>query len=249
MPNFTDDLPIGTQPLYQALRDAGITTQPQRNVPWVNQADDGTWVLNVWRDLLKDRDGGIVAVVDARAWRTETTKRQNKRQAVVDVLADHHGRTIRVVVIERVPGSSSTHGARFDDGGPWLVEDTGTDFVLWRGRDAVESEPVIPSSPAAYGNLTPERREVVSMKIERDARVRRVTLQRAADRCEIADCSDQADFANMDVHHVTSLGSGGSDHTDNTLALCPACHVRVHRGTPTVQARIDRAIMAIRDGR
>ena len=249
MPNFTDALPIGTQPLYQALGDAGITTGPQRNVPWVNQADDGTYVLNVWRDLLQKRDGGIVAVVDARSWRTETKRRQNKRQAVVDVLADHDGRTIRVVVIERVPGSSRTAGARFDDLGPWLVDDTGTDFVLWRGRDAVEAEPVIPASPAAYGVLTPERREVVSMKIERDARVRRVTLQRAGDRCEIADCRDQADFANLDVHHITSLGNGGSDHTDNTLALCPACHVRVHRGTPVVQGRIERLIKAVRDQR
>jgi hypothetical protein len=249
MPDFTDELPIGIQPLYRALGDAGITTRPQRNVPWVNQADDETWVLNVWRDLLKERDGGIVAVVDARSWRTETTTRQNKRQAVVDVLADHDGRTIGVVVIERVPGSSRTAGARFDDGGPWLVEDTGTDFVLWRGRDAVESEPAIPPSPADFGNLTPERREIVSTRIERDARVRRVTLQRARDRCEVVDCRDHGDFANMDVHHITSLGNGGSDHTYNTIALCPACHVRVHRGTQGIQAKLELSIKVIRDGR
>ena len=87
------------------------------------------------------------------------------------------------------------------------------------------------------------------MKIERDARVRRFTLQRARDRCEVADCSDQAYFANLDVHHITSLGNGGSDHTDNTLALCPACHVRVHRSSPVVQGQLARLFEAVHNGR
>ena len=242
---FTDELPVGTQRLYQALRDAGVPAQPQRDVAWIVQAADGFYVLNVWRELLEERNGGVVAVVGARTWDTDTKKTEKKRKAVVDVLIHQHRCLIRVVVIERDEKTEKTAGARFDSSGPWLVEDTGTDFLLWRGRDAFETDIFIPPSPAAYGNLTPGRRTVVSSKIERDARVRKVTLQRAGNRCEIATCLDQGDFERIDVHHITPLGQRGSDHTDNTVALCPACHARVHRGNAAVQARVEAAIVAV----
>jgi predicted HNH restriction endonuclease len=45
------------------------------------------------------------------------------------------------------------------------------------------------------------------------------------------------------------LGDGGSDHTDNTVALCPACHCRVHRGTTGVKAALERKLLAIRNRR
>jgi hypothetical protein len=47
--------------------------------------------------------------------------------------------------------------------------------------------------------------------------------KRAQYRCEVPGCRDAADFRLPDVHHMTRLGEGGADHTDNTGALCPAC--------------------------
>jgi hypothetical protein len=67
--------------------------------------------------------------------------------------------------------------------------------------------------------------------------------------CEISGCTDEVDFERMDVHHLTALGSGGSDHTDNTVALCPACHSRVHRGIMNVKAALEKKLLEIRKRR
>ncbi|MCD8189512.1 MAG: HNH endonuclease [Clostridiales bacterium] len=32
----------------------------------------------------------------------------------------------------------------------------------------------------------------------------------------------------LEVHHVVWLSRGGADSLDNTVALCPNCHARVH---------------------
>jgi len=36
-------------------------------------------------------------------------------------------------------------------------------------------------------------------------------------------------FANIDRHHVTSVGAGGSDEPDNLMPLCRVHHVQVHK--------------------
>jgi hypothetical protein len=106
-----------------------------------------------------------------------------------------------------------------------------------------------PESPIAYGTLTPRRKRAVSERIERDPRVRELTLARAGNRCEISDCRDYVDFVTLDVHHITYLGHGGADHTDNTAALCPACHLRVHRGNQKVASVLNRKLELLRNSR
>lgn len=107
----------------------------------------------------------------------------------------------------------------------------------------------LPKSPIAYGTLAPERKRAVSERIERDPRVRKLTLARAGNRCEIFGCKDYEDFVTLDVHHITYLGHGGADHTDNTVALCPACHARVHRGNVKVASMLKRKLELLRNSR
>lgn len=241
--DFTDELPLGTLPIFRALNDAGVGPATGiRNVDWVHQADDGVVVLHVWRDQLERRNGNLAALLDYRRQREEGHGRQKKRTAVVEALAANNDCQIRVVVLEVASHARKSAGARYDDGSTWLVEDTGDEFWIWRGRP---SGPPIPATPTSFGNLTPERKEVVSRKIERDSRVKAFTVQRAGNQCEVAACPYQLDFAGLDVHHVTALGHGGSDHTDNTIALCPACHVRVHRGTAKIQAYVEDQIVKV----
>jgi hypothetical protein len=244
-------LPKGSQSLYVSLREAGVSAAAQRrNVPWFNVADDGTGIFNAWRNEIEERDGHLVALIDARTWSDTKGARRRKRDEVIRGLQDRHAQQLRIVVLESRSGDNKEHnGTRFDDGETWLVEDTGTDFLLWRGRESLEVTWQMPNTPQAFGHLNPLRKEVTSKHIERDARVRSLTLNRAKNRCEIPDCLDGRDFACPDVHHITRLGDGGADHTDNTVALCPACHCRVHRGTGEVQARIEAKIEAIRSGR
>jgi len=240
-------LPPGKQPLYQSLRSAGLTTAvPQRNVEWLMLASDGTAILNWWRRGISERDGWVVATVDARRWVRSSPAHERKSQNVVTGLTALHGQSIRVIVLESKPKSHNSHsGTRFDEGALWLVEDTGVDFLLWRGRESEYLHEPIPSNPSGYGQLHPNRREAVSSRIERDSRVVRFTLERAGNRCELPGCIDSADFVRPDVHHVVALGERGSDHTDNTIALCPACHMRVHRGSNAVITDIQNRINTV----
>jgi hypothetical protein len=243
------NLPVGTKRLYQAMRDAGIRhAMPQRNVQWINVADDGVTVLNWWRIDMEEREDTIVGVVDARDWPSDIGTRA-KRNAVIDGLAKLNGNVIRVIVLEGVRGSRRQSGARYDAGAEWLVEDTGNDFLMWRGRIPSGKLNPIPETPKGFGNIEPGRRAVVSEQIERDPRVKAFTLKRAGYHCEIAKCRDAVDFESMDVHHITRLGDGGSDHTDNTVALCPACHSRVHRGLKEIQDNLAEQIVTIRNRR
>lgn len=244
------EIPRGNKPVYMALRDAGFSgAQPRRNIPWITVADNGTTIMNVWRRQLEKRGSQDLAIIDARNW-DRPSRAEHKRKAVVEGLAALDGRSVRVVLLEeRVPKSRRQTGARYDADAEWLVEDTGEEFLLWRARPPLESGAPVPTNPIAFGHLTPDRKEVVSRRIERDFRVRQLTLDRASNRCEIKGCGDAKDFATIDVHHITRLGDGGADHTDNTVALCPACHLRLHRGNLTVREKMEREVEKIRAAR
>ena len=240
-------LPPGKQPLYKSLRSAGLTDAvPQRNVEWIMLASDGTSILNWWRRGISERDGWVLATVDARNWVSRSPAQERKRQNVVTRLTSLDGQAIRVSVLESTRRVNNRHaGTRFDDGALWLVEDTRKDFLLWRGREPEDLHEPLPSNPRGYGNVLPNRRESVSSRIERDGRVVGFTLRRAGNKCELPSCVDSADFVRPDVHHVVALGERGSDHTDNTIALCPACHVRVHRGSNAVIIDIQNRINTV----
>lgn len=183
------EIPKGTKPIYRALRDAGIgDASPQRNIQWIRQAYDGVWVLNLWRRYIDDIDGQVVAELDAREWSSRGIS-QAKTLEVIERLSELSGQQIRVVVLEEnVVGSRKSSGAQLDSA-TWLVEDTGADFVLWRGRTTFPHGSV-PANPLAYGKLNPQRKSRVSLAIERDGRVRALTLSRARYRCEMPGCTD-----------------------------------------------------------
>jgi hypothetical protein len=241
-------LPIGRQRLYEALRDAGVPAAPMRNVAWINTAADGTVVLNVWRDHVSSRRGQVIADIDARNWdRPEAVR--SKTHAVVAALEAMHGRTIRVIILEETYPKSRKCRAAQCDGEYWLVEDTGALFRLWRGRRGHSLAHKAPPDPRGFGQVAPAHREHISRYIERDPRVRRFTLDRARNQCEIPGCTDSRDFNVPDVHHITRLGDGGADHTDNTIALCPACHARIHKGKLPIQRRLNARVTLIRNAR
>ncbi len=60
-------------------------------------------------------------------------------------------------------------------------------------------------------------------------------LERANGYCEM--CKNKAPFLRdndgtpyLEVHHIVSLSNDGDDTVENTIALCPNCHRRVHYG-------------------
>lgn len=68
----------------------------------------------------------------------------------------------------------------------------------------------------------------------RDPKVRAWVLQRADGKCEL--CKMAAPFLTdhdepyLESHHIFLLAQGGPDTPENTAALCPNCHRRIHHG-------------------
>ncbi len=242
-----DHLFIGKRRMYEALREAGVKQAvPQRNVPWVNTADDGSTVVNVWRHSLRQLRGSIYSDFGLKGRATRSPGRRAKREELMRVLSGASGATVRVVLLdERKPKSGNTNGCKCDSV-RWSVHDLGDRYELRRGGRGTVEFVGVPIEPRAFGVLKPKRRERSSQQIERIGRVKSETLKRAGYVCEIPDCKDGHQFVKPDVHHITRLGDTGSDHTDNTVALCPACHARIHRGIRSVMDRMEAAVERIR---
>jgi hypothetical protein len=239
-----------TKPMYEALRDAGWrTAPPQRNVRWVNHADDGVTIFNVWRHSLDKRGSRIYSAFISKSRAERSPSRKRKRDELLKVLQQANGATVRAILLdEKIPKSGRVSGSQCD---PlmWSVHDTGDRFELRRGGKGSVEYRGVPIDPDAFGALKPKRRTQVSERIERLGKVQSATLERAGHKCEIPECKDWPQFVSPDVHHITRLGDSGSDHTDNTVALCPACHVRAHRGIKSVRMRLEAAVEKVRNSR
>jgi 5-methylcytosine-specific restriction endonuclease McrA len=84
------------------------------------------------------------------------------------------------------------------------------------------------------GSKNPKVVVGTSSAYERDPKVRAWVLQRAQGRCECCLCD--APFCTdggipfLETHHIDSLAQGGPDTPENTAAVCPNCHRRIHHG-------------------
>ncbi len=76
------------------------------------------------------------------------------------------------------------------------------------------------------------RRKTTTNAYVRSAGVISTTKERANGICQL--CGQPAPFNDkngnpyLEVHHIVWLSQGGDDNTDNTAALCPNCHTRMH---------------------
>lgn len=75
-------------------------------------------------------------------------------------------------------------------------------------------------------------RTVTSTQHERDPYVSMLTKRRANGFCEL--CGMEAPFQDaksqpyLETHHIEWLAKGGEDSVENTVALCPNCHRKMH---------------------
>ncbi|GAA0237246.1 HNH endonuclease [Metaclostridioides mangenotii] len=73
---------------------------------------------------------------------------------------------------------------------------------------------------------------VISQTHSRNQIIIEYTKMRAKGFCEL--CKEKAPFMNLsnepylEVHHIIWLSKGGDDDIDNTVALCPNCHMKMH---------------------
>lgn len=75
-------------------------------------------------------------------------------------------------------------------------------------------------------------RAAITQQYQRNPWVAEFALRRAAGHCEL--CNEPAPFAKksgepyLEVHHIVWLAKGGADTIENTVALCPNCHRKMH---------------------
>lgn len=78
----------------------------------------------------------------------------------------------------------------------------------------------------------PSYKYAQTKKYDRMRIVIRKTLKKANGICQL--CNQYAPFLDdknkpfLEVHHIIYLSRGGSDNEENTVALCPNCHRKVH---------------------
>lgn len=76
---------------------------------------------------------------------------------------------------------------------------------------------------------------------DRDPAIKAWVLNNSRGKCEC--CGEPAPFQTVDgypyleVHHLRTLASGGSDTISNALAICPNCHRRLHYGEDAGELR------------
>lgn len=75
-------------------------------------------------------------------------------------------------------------------------------------------------------------KKVTSERRDRNPLVAELARRRAQGICQL--CEQPAPFQNkkkepyLEVHHIVWLSKGGKDSRENTVALCPNCHRRMH---------------------
>ena len=86
--------------------------------------------------------------------------------------------------------------------------------------------------PRPVGIINPQKVDVVGQQYYRDPKVRAWVLQRANGNCELCNMSapflTESEEAYLESHHLVLLAKGGSDTPENSAALCPNCHRKMH---------------------
>jgi 5-methylcytosine-specific restriction protein A len=83
------------------------------------------------------------------------------------------------------------------------------------------------------GSRKPGKRPTRSNYFQRDENIILYSLLRAQGICEL--CDKSAPFLKPDgegfleVHHIQHLANNGDDSIENTVALCPNCHRKMHK--------------------
>lgn len=87
-------------------------------------------------------------------------------------------------------------------------------------------------SLAKKGNTKPGTRNVIMTQYERNEAVAEYAKRIAKGICQL--CGEKAPFLDkygipyLETHHIDWLSKGGEDTIENTAALCPNCHAKMH---------------------
>ena len=85
---------------------------------------------------------------------------------------------------------------------------------------------------AKQAGKKPGSREVTAKQYQRNEYVAEEARRRANGVCQLCETSapfnNRNDVPHLEVHHIVWLAKGGDDSLENTVALCPNCHRKMH---------------------
>lgn len=83
-----------------------------------------------------------------------------------------------------------------------------------------------------YKPKPPSKRLISSIFYERNSILKEYVKRRADGKCELCNCNapflDNKGNPFLEVHHIIWLARNGEDSIENTVALCPNCHRKMH---------------------
>ena len=85
---------------------------------------------------------------------------------------------------------------------------------------------------AVHSNNRPVSRQTASATFEPNVYVSELAHRRSGGFCQLchepAPFTDNKDAPYLESHHIHRLSGGGEDTVENTVALCPNCHRKMH---------------------
>ena len=105
-------------------------------------------------------------------------------------------------------------------------------YQVHERKSSRKSNEEIENKNSIYIGKSGSIRETISTIYERDPDIVEYAKRRANGFCEL--CGNNLDFLDKDgrpfleTHHIEWLSKGGEDTIENTVALCPNCHRRMH---------------------
>lgn len=114
----------------------------------------------------------------------------------------------------------------------WIVHEQ--NYIDWNPSVELESniEWLAERFQEQNEDTNASKEEKISSYFNRSREVVSATRDRANGICQL--CHEPAPFTDkngkpyLEVHHVEWLSRGGKDSIDNTVALCPNCHTKMH---------------------
>jgi 5-methylcytosine-specific restriction endonuclease McrA len=83
-----------------------------------------------------------------------------------------------------------------------------------------------------YKGQSSKKYQVVTKTYERNPIISTLAKRIAKGHCQLCECqapfSDKNGVPYLETHHIEWLSRGGKDSIENTIALCPNCHKKMH---------------------
>lgn len=114
----------------------------------------------------------------------------------------------------------------------WVFKQLATDQAI--GSKSTASATLLSSLQTAKKKVDRPRKRTASVSTyERDPRIAELVKFEAKGKCDLCKkkgpfMDEVKDFPFLETHHVKWLSNGGKDSIDNTVALCPNCHRKMH---------------------